>query len=226
MSSITRSSGSERSRNARASGRAAAEQRALAAEHAVQPPARRVREREQPQRLAGRRAVDDDRVPLAGLGVALELEQAEQLVGAGRDGQLLGGDPLDAALGEHAAEPLLRGRPVALELVLRLHLLGPDAVADLGRLGADRGLQRLGQRVRGIGREDERARARRGAAARGGGSDGRLPDAALARVQDDPRRQGPGSLRSLLLLGLQNSDRRRWRRRGLPARSVAASVTS
>ena len=138
MSSITRSSGSDMSKNARASGRAAREQRALAPEHAIQPPARRVREREQPQRLAGRRAVDDDRVPLAGLGVALELEQAEQLVGAGRDGQLLGGDPLDAALGEHAAEPLLRGRPVALELVLRLHLLGPDAVADVGRLGADR----------------------------------------------------------------------------------------
>ena len=33
-----------------------------------------------------------------GLGVALEHEQREQLVAAGRDGQLLGGDPVDAAL--------------------------------------------------------------------------------------------------------------------------------
>ena len=46
------------------------EQRVLAPEHLVQPPARGVRERQQPQRLAGRRAVDDDHVPLAGLGVA------------------------------------------------------------------------------------------------------------------------------------------------------------
>ena len=57
-----------------------AQQRALAPEHAIQPPACRVGEREQPQRLAGRRAVDDDRVPVAGLGVGLELQEREQLV--------------------------------------------------------------------------------------------------------------------------------------------------
>ena len=48
----------------------------------LEPPARGVGKRQQPQRLAGRRAVDDDRVPVAGLVVALELQQAEQLVHA------------------------------------------------------------------------------------------------------------------------------------------------
>ena len=118
------------------------EHRLLLAEHLVQPPARGVREREQPQRLAGRRAVDDDRVPLAGLDVALEDQQREQLVAAGRDGQLLGGDPVHAALHQQPAEPLRDRAPVVLELVLGLHLLGVQPVADLGRLAADRRLQR------------------------------------------------------------------------------------
>ena len=44
------------------------------------------------------RAVDDDRVPVAGLVVGLQAQQREQLVHAGRDGQLLGRDPVHAAL--------------------------------------------------------------------------------------------------------------------------------
>ena len=119
-----------------------------------------VGERQQPQRLAGRRAVDDDRVALAGLVVALELQQREQLVHAGRHGQLLGRDPVDAALGEQLAEPLLHRRPVALHLLLGLDLLGPQAV---GRPASARrrqlGLERVGEAVRRVGREHERARA-------------------------------------------------------------------
>ena len=134
------------------------QQRALAPEHLVQPPLRRVGEREQPQRLAGRRAVDDDHVPVAGLVVGLEREQAEQLVAAGRHRQLLGGDPVDAALHQHPAEPALHARPVALELVLGLDLLGVQPAADVGRRAADGGLQRLGERVRRIRREHDRAR--------------------------------------------------------------------
>ena len=69
-----------------------------------------------------------DRVPLAGLVVALELEQREQLVHAGRDRQLLGGDAVHAALGEQLAEPLRTRVPVALHLLLGLDLLAPEAV--------------------------------------------------------------------------------------------------
>ena len=167
------------------------EQRVLAPEHLVQPPLRRVREREQPQRLARRRAVDDDHVPVAGLVVGLEREQAEQLVAARRHGQLLGRDPVDAALHQHPAEPALHPRPVALELVLGLDLLGEQAVADVGRAAADRRPEGFGERVRGVGGEHDRARARRGAAAGGRGGDRRLADPALARVEDRPGRHRP-----------------------------------
>ena len=135
------------------------EQRVLAPEHLVQPPLRRVREREQPQRLARRRAVDDDHVPVAGLVVGLEREQAEQLVAARRHGQLLGGDPVDAALHQHAAEPALHARPVALELVLGLDLLGEQAAADVGRAAADRA-SRATRRASARGRWRARSCAR------------------------------------------------------------------
>ena len=97
--------------------------RLLLTQDLVQPPAGGVGEGEQPQRLAGRRAVDDDRVVVARLDVVLEHEQAEQLVAAGRDGQLLGGDPVHAALHQQPAEPLRDRAPVVLELVLREDLL-------------------------------------------------------------------------------------------------------
>ena len=224
-SAITRSSGSERSRNVRASGRAAASSALLAPEHLVQPPARGVREREQPQRLAGRRAVDDDHVPVARLDVALELQQAEQLVAAGRDGQLLGRDPVDAALDSSAAEPALhratsgaRARPA------------PAPAAPTGRRRPRSARRRpaprsdVGERVRRVGREHERARAGGGAAARRGGGDRRLADAALARVEDGPRGQAPEPTVAACAWASAPS-RRPARRPGLPARSRRVSCT-
>ena len=82
------------------------------------------------------RAVDDDRVPLAGLVVGLQAQQREQLVHPRRHGQLLGRDPVHAALDEQLAEPLLHAGPVALHLLLGLDLLAPEVVAHLGRLAA------------------------------------------------------------------------------------------
>src|SRR6185503_5640463 len=61
---------------------------------------------------------DDHDVEARVLVMALDLQQAEELVHAGRHGQLLGRDAVDPALDEHLAEPLLHGAPVALELVL------------------------------------------------------------------------------------------------------------
>ena len=96
----------------------------------------------------------------------LELQQAEQLVAAGRDGQLLGGDPVDAALHQQPAEPApATARPVALELVLRLHLLGAQAAADVGRLAADRRLAAT-PRASAPGRWRARSSARPAAAQR------------------------------------------------------------
>ena len=167
------------------------EQLRLAPGELAEPPARRLGERQQPQRLAGRRAVDHDHVPAPLLDVVADPQQAEQLVPAGRDRQLLGRDPLDPALDQHRPEPRLHGGPVALQLVLRGHLLRPQLLRDLAGLGADGLLEDVAQRAGRVGRQQDRPLPRGGAAARGGGSDGRLADAALARVEDGARGQGP-----------------------------------
>ena len=57
---------------------------------------------------------------------------------------------------------------------------------DLGRLAADLGLQHVGQRMRGVGGDDERLQALRGAAPRRGRGHGRLADPALAGVENRP----------------------------------------
>ena len=164
-----------------------ADQAALPREHLLQPPVGDVGEAEQPQRLAGRGAVDDHRVELAGVVVALDLQQAEELVHARRDGQLLGGDVHHPAVGEQRAEPALDRAPVRLHLALRLHLLAPEPLADRGRVGPERGLERVGEAVRRVGGDDDRAQPGGGAAAGGRGGDAGLADAALAGVEDGPR---------------------------------------
>src|SRR5439155_10282663 len=118
----------------------------------------------------------------------LQLQQREQLVHPRRDRQLLGGDAVHAALHQQLSEPALHGGPVALHLRLCLHLLGPQAVRDRGRDVRELRLERLRQRVRRVGGQDQRAPAGRGAAQRGGGGDGGLPDAALPGVEDRARR--------------------------------------
>ena len=105
-------------------------------------------------------------------------------------------------------------------------------VADLGGLAAERGLERVGQAVRGVGGEHDRAQAGGGAAAGRGGRDARLADAALARVEDGARRHqtpprssdvlAPASARPVLHLDLAAA-RSRFPR---PVRSsLAASCT-
>jgi hypothetical protein len=159
----------------------------LAARQLGQPPARGLGEREQPQRLARRRAVDDDHVPAAVLDVPPEPQEAEQLVAARGDGQLLGRDPVHAALDQHLPEPALDRRPMALQLLLRRDLLRPQVGSELGGLRADRRLQHVGERMGGVGGEHHRAEPGGGAPAGGGGGDRRLADAALARVEDRAR---------------------------------------
>ena len=90
-------------------------------------------------------------VVVAGLGVvALDLQQAEQLVHA-RAGPSAPRRRCGRRRARRAARPASPAPgPVALHLVLGLDLLGPQAVADRRRLGAER-----------------RARARRRASARG-----------------------------------------------------------
>ena len=137
-SANTRSSGSETSKNVFAQRPRRGQQRPLAPEHLVEPPARDVGEREQPQRLAGRRAVDDDasHSPSSTWRLSCSRQNSSSPPGGTvSSSAAIRSTPRSAST---PAEPLLHGRPVALELVLRLHLLRPQAAADVGRLGADR----------------------------------------------------------------------------------------
>ncbi len=183
----TSSLGSGTSMKVRAKRPRRRDQPPLPGQDLVEPPAGDVGEREQPQGLAGRRAVDDHDVEVAGLVVALDLQQAEELVHARRHGQLLGGDAHHAAVGEQPGEPVLDGGPVRLHLALRLDLLRPEQVVDLGRVGAEGRLEGVGEAVRRVGRKDDRSQPGRRTTAGGGSGDAGLADAPLARVENRAR---------------------------------------
>ena len=184
----TRSSGSWTSRNARASGRAAASS-CVSRPNTLSSHQRATSGNDSSRSVSpGRRAVDDDRVPLAGLPVALDLQQAEQLVAAGRHAELLGGDAVHAALGQHAAEPALHAATSCAR--------APPGPAPAGRTGRRRRrsarrrpASRARRRASARGPWRARSRARPAAAMRraGGGGDRRLADAALPGVEDRPR---------------------------------------
>jgi hypothetical protein len=166
------------------------QQRVLAAEQLVQPPARGVREREQPQRLTRRRAVDDHDVPLSGVDVLLERQQLKSSSPPGgtvSSSAAIRSTPRSIST---PAQPALHRRPVALELVLCLDLLCEQAAADVRRRAADGGVERLGQRAGRVGGEHDRARAVSRATPSRGRRDRRLADSALARVEDRPGRHG------------------------------------
>ena len=124
------------------------------------------------------------------LVVALDLEQREELVHAGRHGQLLGRDGIDPALREELAEPLTDRVPVALHLLLRLDLLPPQLVPARGRRRAELDLEAVRQRMGRIGGEDDGAKAALRQSPGGGGGHARLADPALAGVEDRARGQG------------------------------------
>ena len=136
-------------------------------------------------------------VELAGLVVALELQQREQLVSAGRDRELLGADAVDAA-----ARPAARPATPASPTSCAPSPPGPGPPGPTGDRSTWVGSapssasSDLRERVRGVGREHERAQARARAAPGGGRGDGGLADAALARVEDRPGRHA-ASLRRL-----------------------------
>ena len=145
---------------------------------------------EQPQRLAGRRAVDDDHVELARLVVALDLQQAEELVHARRHGQLLGRD-VHRRRGRRAAAPSQSCTAPQLASISRWACTSwpqrrsPTGVGS-GPSSASSESERLW--AGSVERTTVRSPAAR-AAARGRGGDARLADAALARVEDRPRRR-------------------------------------
>ena len=92
---------------------------------------------------------------------------------------------------EHGEQVALDLRPGLLEAELGVDLLDEEVLGDLARLGPDGGAERLGQRVRAVGRQHQGAVALAGRERGRAGGDGRLADAALAGEQDDAHGDSP-----------------------------------
>ena len=122
-------------------------------------------QRQQPQRLGGRRAVDHQHVVRADSHVRLDVDQAEDLVEAGDHGELLGLDRLGARPVHQLDEVVLDLAPVLLEPLLGVDLLRPQVLAR-SAVGSSRSPPRTSRRASAPGRCTSRAcacrRARRG----------------------------------------------------------------
>ncbi|MCO5546649.1 hypothetical protein L7F22_000083 [Adiantum nelumboides] len=163
----------------------AAHRAAVRGEQPLQVARQRLGQGEQPQRLRGRAAVDDDDVVLAGVGQALHLDQREEVLDAGQHGQLVGDELVHPGPGEHRAQVPLQVAPGALEQVPGLDVGAPQVLGDLGGLGAQLGVQRVAEGVRRVGGHDQRGPAGPGHLRGGRGGQGRLADPALAGEQHD-----------------------------------------
>ena len=158
---------------------------ALRVEHPVHVPTEHVGQRQQPDRLRGRRAVDHHEVVVAGVANSLMSASGEHLVEPGDHRQLLGFDGPGAGPVEHATR-YSRTAPHASSS--RTRASSCDAVEarrDRGRPVAERDREDVGERVRGIGRADDRAQPEPARAHGRRGRDGGLADAALAGEQQD-----------------------------------------
>ena len=96
------------------------------------------------------------------LVVALDLQQREQLVHARRHGQLLGRDAVHAAVGEQIAEPFAARPPSCAPSPAAAWTSWPQRLSATG-VGSlpSSVLERVGQAVRRIGRQDDRAQPAR-----------------------------------------------------------------
>ena len=151
-------------------------------------PVHDVGQAEQPERLRGRRAIDEDHVVGARLDVRLHIDQREDLVDPRDHREFLGLDRVGAGPVHHLHHVVLDLAPVLLEARLGVDLLRPQALGDLARLVADRDLEGVGERVCRVGAHDQRSQAGPRRAHSGRRGHGRLADPTLPREEDHPHR--------------------------------------
>ena len=152
----------------------------------VEPPLGDVGEGEQLERLSGRSAVDDQHVVLRPLRVVLDPHQGGDFIHSRRVCDLVREDFVQPLGGKHLDRILVELRPVPLHLVQRRDLVRPEVVGHLHRLSAELDVERITQRVRGVGAHDD-GPVTGGSAPHGGrGGDGCLAYPAFTGKQDDP----------------------------------------
>ena len=102
-------------------------------EDALDVPAHDLGQRQEPQRLGGGSAIDDETVVVAALDVGLHIDQGEDLVETRDHGELFGLDRLGASPVHQLDHVVLDLAPVVLEPLLRVDLLAPQVLDDRGR---------------------------------------------------------------------------------------------
>jgi hypothetical protein len=83
-------------------------------------------------------------------------QQIAELVHAREDGHLLGHDLVESAPREELGDIGLDRAPVALDVVVNVRLLAVQVRCQVGRLGAERPIERVGQAVGDVGRQHDR----------------------------------------------------------------------
>ena len=164
-------------------------------------------------------------VEVAGFGQPAQLQQGDDLLGAGQHVEFLGLHLGHPAGGEHADQVAADVRPALLEPAAGVHLGRPEPfdAGDRGGVGADGDAEHIGNGVRRVGGDQQGAGAAGGAGNRGGRRDGRLADPALAGVQGDPH---PASTRLRSSFSAVSRMTRSALRRSTPIIGTARSTAS
>ena len=168
-------------------------------DHPMQPPSRReqpihvppddVRQRQEPNRLRRRSAVDDHDVVVPRGAQRFDLGQREQLIEAREHRELFGLDRLDPGPVEHLQQPIADLRPVLLEPLPCIDLLRRTPRRHLDRYRSELHVERVTQRVGRIRGGDHDGTTIGCEAQRGGGRGRGLADAALTGDEQDPHRR-------------------------------------
>ena len=129
------------------------------AEEAVDIPLEALRHGQKTHRLAGRRGVDDHPVVFSGGGVAVDMQQAEDLLHSRNDRHLFRNRSAHALLAQNLAHVALQLAPVFAHLVQDVDLLRKQIGCHLRRFALQRRIQAVGQAVSDVCADDKRAAA-------------------------------------------------------------------
>ena len=124
---------------------------------AFEPPAASLGKREETHGLSGGRGIDHDHVVVAAVMVLGDPEKARELVHPRKNGELLGKHVVETAPFEDTLHIALDRSPVAADVVVDVGFLAPEVFDDACRLTAERNIERVGERVSDVGRDDKRA---------------------------------------------------------------------
>ena len=176
------------------------------------------------------RAVDDDQVPPARtLAWSRTSSSASTSSAPGQHRELLGRDRVDAHRVEDRQQVGLDLAPGPLEAPLRVDLLHVEVGVDPGRLRPDRRVERVAERVRGVGAEHQGAASAQRTERRRAGGGGGLADTTLAREQENahrPAAQAKDSTRRLRPLRAVSMMTRSPLRLSMPIIGMAMSTLS